>query len=74
MSFYAAQRHANNIGDLLIQWVMQACHIARVSVRGKVCLKNKEKIFVLMEGDRRTVCLRKALSERFLNEASFVQM
>lgn len=49
MSFYAAQHHANNIGDLLIQWVMQACHIARVSVRGKVCLKNKEKIFVLME-------------------------
>lgn len=74
MSFYAAQHHANYIGDLLIQWIMQACHIAGVSVRGKVSLKNKEKIFILIEGDKRTVCLRKALPESFLNEASFEQM
>lgn len=40
----------------------------------KVCLKNKEKIFILIEGDKRTICLRKALWERFLNEARFVLM
>lgn len=74
MPFYAAQHHANYIGGLLIQWIMQACHIARVSVRGKVCCKNKEKIFILIEGGKRMVSLRKVLLERFLNKVSFVQM
>lgn len=38
-------------------------------IRGNICLKNKVKIFILMEGDKWRRCLGKALLERFLNEA-----
>lgn len=69
LSSYTAQHHANNIGGLLVQWIMQACHIARLSVRGNVCLNKKEKIFLLLAGNKWRSCVRKALPERFVNEA-----
>jgi len=42
--------------------------ILRDSVRGKFCLKSKEKISILMYIDNRKGCLRQAMPETFLNE------